>query len=121
MQMVLMLGFAFTFPPLFTVSLAALPGHLYGYGSAMVGTVQQVAGGAGTAAFVTIMATRQGQLLEQGLSHGDALLEGARVAFMGAAALWLLGVVATFWLRKPADAVADEPEHEVTASASPAP
>lgn len=113
MQMVLMLGFAFTFPPLFTVSLAALPKHLYGYGSAVVGTVQQVAGAAGTAAFVTIMATRQGQLVSEGIGHGEALLEGARIAFIGAAALWVLGVAATFWLRKPADAVPDEPEHEL--------
>ncbi|HET8868533.1 MAG TPA: MDR family MFS transporter [Agrococcus sp.] len=111
-QMVLMLGFAFTFPPLFTVSLASLPKHLYGHGSAMVGTVQQVAGAAGTAAFVTIMATRQGQLIEQGVADGAALLEGARIAFMGAAALWVVGVAATFWLRKPADTVPDEPEHD---------
>lgn len=112
MQMVLMLGFAFTFPPLFTVSLASLPKHLYGHGSAIVGTVQQVAGAAGTAAFVTIMATRQTQLVAEGIASGDALLEGARAAFMGAAALWVFGVVATFWMRKPADDVPDEREHD---------
>ena len=111
MQMVLSLGFAFTFPPLFTVSLGALPKHLYGHGSAVLSTVQQVAGAAGTAAFVTIMATRQGQLVETGVPSGDALLEGARLAFMGAAALWVLGVIATLRLRKPADDVTDEPEH----------
>ena len=116
MQMVLMLGFAFTFPPLFTVSLAALPKHLYGHGSATISTVQQVAGAAGTAAFVTIMATRQSQLVAEGLPHGEALLEGARIAFMGAAALWVLGVAATFWLRKPVDEVPDEPEHDEDAT-----
>ena len=42
---------------------------------------------------------------------GDALLEGARIAFTGAAALWVLGVIATLWLRKPADAVPAEPDH----------
>ncbi|WP_306231697.1 MDR family MFS transporter [Agrococcus beijingensis] len=111
MQMVLSLGFAFTFPPLFTVSLGALPKHLYGHGSAILSTVQQVGGAAGTAAFVTIMATRQAQLVAEGMARGDALLEGARLAFMGAAALWVLGVIATLWLRKPADDVPDEPEH----------
>ena len=111
MQVVLSLGFAFTFPPLFTVSLGALPRHLYGHGSAVLSTVQQVAGAAGTAAFVTIMATRQAQLVDVGLSSGDALLEGARLAFMGAAGLWALGVIATLWLRKPADIVPAEPEH----------
>lgn len=115
-QMVLSLGFAFTFPPLFTVSLASLPGHLYGHGSAMVSTVQQVAGAAGTAAFVTVMATQQAVLVEQGVDTGAALLEGARFAFLGAAALWLVGVAATFWLRKPADHVADEPEHDEAAT-----
>lgn len=115
MQMVLSLGFAFTFPPLFTVSLGSLPKHLYGHGSAVLSTVQQVAGAAGTAAFVTIMATRQAQLVETGVPSGDALLEGARLAFMGAAALWVLGVIATLRLRKPADDVPDEPEHRVDA------
>ena len=73
--------------------------------------MQQVAGAAGTAAFVTIMATRQTQLVAEGLGDGEALLEGARIAFMGAAGLWVLGVAATFWLRKPADEVPAEPEH----------
>jgi DHA2 family lincomycin resistance protein-like MFS transporter len=113
MQMVLSLGFALTFPPLFTVSLGSLPKHLYGHGSAVLSTVQQVAGAAGTAAFVTIMATRQAELVETGVASGDALLEGARLAFMGAAALWVLGVIATLRLRKPADDVPDEPEHQV--------
>ncbi|QUW18770.1 MDR family MFS transporter [Agrococcus sp. Marseille-Q4369] len=115
MQMVLSLGFALTFPPLFTVSLGALPKHLYGHGSAVLSTVQQVAGAAGTAAFVTIMATRQAQLVETGVPSGDALLDGARIAFMGAAALWVLGVIATLRLRKPADDVPDEPEHREVA------
>ena len=111
MQVTLSLGFAFTFPPLFTVSLGALPKHLYGHGSAVLSTVQQVAGAAGTAAFVTIMATRQAQLVADGVAEGEALLEGARIAFMGAAALWTIGVIATLWLRKPADVVPDEREH----------
>lgn len=115
MQMVLSLGFALTFPPLFTVSLGALPKHLYGHGSAVLSTVQQVAGAAGTAAFVTIMATRQAQLVETGVPPGDALLDGARIVFMGAAALWVLGVIATLRLRKPADDVPDEPEHREVA------
>jgi DHA2 family lincomycin resistance protein-like MFS transporter len=34
---------------------------------------------------------------------------------MGAAALWVLGVIATLWLRKPADSVPAEPEHRALA------
>ena len=76
--------------------------------------------GTGTAAFVTIMATRQAQLVAEGVASGEALLEGARIAFMGAAALWTVGVIATLWLRKPADVVPDEREHVVQAPATPA-
>ena len=77
-----------------------------------------MAGAAGTAAFVTIMATRQAQLIAEGVGHGEALLEGARIAFMGAAALWTLGVIATLWLRKPADVVPDERENVEQAGAA---
>ncbi len=99
------LGLAFMFTPLFTISLGSLPPNLYGHGSAMVGTVQQVAGAAGTALFVTVMATVASR---QPLGAGteDALAAGARTAFTTVGTLWLLGVAATFFLRKPEDSAA---------------
>ena len=55
-HIVLSAGLAFMFTPLFTSALGSVEPQLYSHGSAIVGTVQQVAGAAGTALFVTIMA-----------------------------------------------------------------
>lgn len=106
----LSLGLAFMFTPLFTISLGALPPHLYGHGSAMVGTVQQVAGAAGTALFVTVMSTVAARQ-PLGTTSAEALAAGARTAFLSVAGLWLIGIAATFFLRKPADAAAPHAIH----------
>lgn len=54
-HVLLSIGLAFIFTPLLTSSVGALPTELYSHGSAILGTVQQVAGAAGTALFVTVM------------------------------------------------------------------
>jgi DHA2 family lincomycin resistance protein-like MFS transporter len=112
------LGLAFMFTPLFTISLGALPPHLYGHGSAMVGTVQQVAGAAGTATFVTVMATVASR---QPLGTGaeEALAAGARTAFMTVGAIWIIGIAATLFLRKPEDTLGSQHPAPVEAGAVP--
>ena len=57
-HIVMSLGFAFLFGPLFTASLSSVPPQLYSHGSALVGSIQQVAGAAGVALFVAIMASQ---------------------------------------------------------------
>ena len=95
------LGFAMLFPALFSVSLGSLPHELYSHGSAWVGTIQQVAGAIGTALFVTIMSTVQGWQTQAGADPAHALMDGAHIAFYGSAALWLIGIVSLFFIRKP--------------------
>ncbi|GAA2172171.1 DHA2 family efflux MFS transporter permease subunit [Agrococcus versicolor] len=101
------LGFAATFPVLFTVALGSVPRSLYGSGSAMVSTVQQVAGAAGTALFVTVLATRSASLQEAGASFAQSYVDGARLAFLGAAVLWVVGIVLITTVRRPDDVVTD--------------
>lgn len=101
-HLLLSLGLANMFTPLFTITLGALPPHLYGHGSAMVGTVQQVAGAAGTALFVTVMSSVAAAQPDW-LSSEESLAAGARMAFLTVGLLWLAGIVATFFLRKPVD------------------
>ena len=60
-QTVLSLGLALSFTPLFTASLASLQPKFYSYGSAVVGTVQQVAGAAGIALMFGVMAAAIGR------------------------------------------------------------
>src|SRR5690606_35727491 len=56
-QTLLSVGLALSFTPLFTASLASLQRRFYSYGSAVIGTVQQVAGAAGIAVMMAIFTT----------------------------------------------------------------
>ena len=94
-------SFAFMFTPLFTIALGALPKQLYSHGSAVVGTVQQLAGALGTAVFVTVFATQSQVARESGMGAEASLLTGSHVAFLGAGAVWLLAIVAIAFLRDP--------------------
>ena len=105
------LSFAFIFTPLFTVSLGSLPKRFYSHGSAVVGTVQQVAGAAGTALFVTVFAMQTQVARDAGAGEGAALLAGSHWSFLGAGAVWTAAVIASFFLRKPADAAAPHAIH----------
>ena len=102
-HVVMSVGFASMFTPLFTVALGSLPRHLYSHGSAVVGTVQQVAGATGTAIFVTIFAIQSAAAAPTAASEAESLLVGARWAFMAAGAIWTAAVAAGLFLRKPAD------------------
>ena len=97
-NLLMSLGLAFMFTPLFTTALGSLPHQLRSYGSATVGTVQQVAGAAGTALFVTIMATVSATAPG---TPEQALAAGARVSFLVVGGIWLLGLVAAGFLTKP--------------------
>ncbi|MGA4506498.1 MDR family MFS transporter [Propionibacteriaceae bacterium G1746] len=100
-HMLMSASFAFTFTPLFTVALGGLPGRLISHGSAMLGTIQQVAGAAGTALFVTIFAMQTDAAASGGAGHAVAMLRGSHWAFLGAGAVWVLAVAASLLLRKP--------------------
>lgn len=111
-HLLLSLGLAGVFTPLFSVSLGSLAGPLISYGSATISTVQQVAGAAGTALFVTVMtlvSTAAAGSPEAVDAH--ALAAGTRVAFlMGGAASTVGAVIAFFITESPPR------EHEVLAS-----
>jgi DHA2 family lincomycin resistance protein-like MFS transporter len=96
-------GLALVFTPLFTSALGAVRPHLYSHGSAIVGTIQQVAGAAGTALFITIMSTQSAQLVAGGSATGPAAASGVRAAFLAGAIISVLSVVAAFFVRKPVD------------------
>jgi MFS transporter, DHA2 family, lincomycin resistance protein len=88
----LMVGLAALFTPIFTLSLAALPAHLYSHGSSLLGTTQQVSAAIGTAISVTVLTSRTTALLHDGATPSAAFVGGVQWAF-GAAALIALVVV----------------------------
>ncbi|HEY6800479.1 MAG TPA: DHA2 family efflux MFS transporter permease subunit [Agromyces sp.] len=104
-HMVLSTGLAFMFTPLFTSALGSVEPRLYSHGSAIVGTVQQVAGAAGTALFVTVLAAGTATLAATGAAPEVAEAAGIRAAFLVGAVLSLLAIVGAFFVRKPADMV----------------
>ncbi len=110
-HVVMSLSFAFIFTPLFTVALGVLPKRLYSHGSALIGTIQQVAGAAGTALFVTVFAMQTEVAAKAGAPEAAAMLAGSHWAFLGAGAVWTAAVIASFFLRKPEDADEVLPAH----------
>ncbi len=95
-------GLALVFTPLFTASLSSVAMPLYSHASAILGSVQQVAGAAGIALFVALMTIQSGALLAAGETQVTALSGGIRLAFLTGAILSLFAVVASFFVRKPA-------------------
>jgi DHA2 family lincomycin resistance protein-like MFS transporter len=102
-QTVLSFGLALSFTPLFTASLASLQPRFYSYGSAVVGTAQQVAGAAGIALMFGVMAAADSAATEAGADALTAGAAGTHAAFLTAAFLSLPLLVGAFLIRKPAD------------------
>ncbi len=118
LHMLLMLGLACLFTPSFTAGLNPLPPYLYSHGSAILGTMQQVAGAAGAALLVAIMASRTTTLTEAGLPELAALNGGIQTAFAVAAVISMAALVCAFFIRNtkpPMDeqSTAYEPAAEV--------
>lgn len=101
-HVVLSVGLAMTFTPLFSASLGSLKPELYSHGSAAIGSIQQVAGAAGTALFVALMARGTAERVAQGLSEPAAMAGGIRVAFFCGALFSLLAVAGAFFVKRPA-------------------
>ncbi|MDN4643766.1 DHA2 family efflux MFS transporter permease subunit [Arthrobacter sp. PsM3] len=89
----LSLGLALIFTPAFTTGLNPLPPHLYSHGSAIMNTLQQVAGAAGTALLVSIYAV---------VSAGAGNVAGMHAAFLTASAIAVAAVVLAAMMRKTA-------------------
>jgi DHA2 family lincomycin resistance protein-like MFS transporter len=95
LHVALSLGLALLFTPAFTTGLNLLPPHLYSHGSAIMSTLQQVAGAAGTALLVSIYAV---------VAAGAGIVAGMHAAFLTAAVIALAAVVLSAMMRKAAGA-----------------
>ena len=110
----LFLGFAFTVPPLFTAGLGSLPYHLYSHGSAVIGTIQQVAGAAGAAVFTALLTIGMAALGSTDVTLADpqGIVDGTHYALLGGAFASTALVVAGLFIRKPvAPEVSEESLH----------
>ncbi len=95
----LCLGLAFMFTPIFAAGPGSLKPHLYSHGSAIIGTLTQVAGAAGTALFVALMVLQQASLEASGVEPVAAAQGGVHTAFMLGAILSMGAIVLAFFVR----------------------
>ena len=107
MNVVIVVGVSFMVTPLMTAALSTLPPSLYSHGSAILTTLQQVAGAAGTALFVTVTT------LASLAPGGEIDAAGTRAAFTVAAVLSLVAVGVSLLVR------ARPPRDGVTAAETP--
>jgi DHA2 family lincomycin resistance protein-like MFS transporter len=95
-------GLALVFTPLFTASMSSVGPQFYSHASAILGSVQQVAGATGVALFIAVMTAQTVALTATGLTDVEALAGGIRSAFLIGAVLSLLPIACAFFVKKPA-------------------
>ncbi|MFL6059622.1 MAG: DHA2 family efflux MFS transporter permease subunit [Marmoricola sp.] len=98
LHVVMMVGLAMVFTPVFTLGLGALPQNLYSHGSSLLGALQQVAGAAGAAVSVAVLSARKDHLIATGASFEKAFTGGMERSFMVGAAFALVVVAIAFVL-----------------------
>jgi DHA2 family lincomycin resistance protein-like MFS transporter len=107
-HVLMMAGLGLMMTPLMTASLGSLPDHLYSHGSAILATLQQVAGAFGTAVFVTVAA--------EGASNPSGIPDavGLRTAFVVAGCIGVVAFLVSLLVRKstPGEAPATTSEVE---------
>ncbi|MEH7009557.1 MDR family MFS transporter [Neobacillus niacini] len=96
----LMLGISMVMMPVMTNALNVLPPHLYPHGTAIISTLQQVAGAVGTALLVSIMTSTSSRYMENKLptNDGSELQNLAMIAGMKNSFLLAFGLVAIAWI-----------------------
>ncbi|PPH15816.1 MFS transporter [Rathayibacter sp. AY1G1] len=109
LHVTLSLGLAFVFTPLFTAGLGSVRPSLYSHGSAIIGTVQQLGGAAGTALFVTVLSIRSAELAQGGADEVASYAGGIHSAFLWGASIATVAIVAAFFVRRPAESDAPLP------------
>jgi DHA2 family lincomycin resistance protein-like MFS transporter len=101
-HLIMSIGFAFLFGPLFTTSLSSVKPELYSHGSALLGSIQQVGGAAGVALFVALMSAHSATLAAGGTPEVEALAGGIRLAFIIGAVIAILPLIASFFVKRAA-------------------
>lgn len=101
-NMVFFAGIPFIIMPAQTNGLNQLPRKLYSDGSAVMNTLQQIAGAAGTAVAITLMIQGQKAYMvdHPTVALGESLAAGTNYTFYFIAAIALIGLISTFFVKK---------------------
>ncbi|AIK85911.1 MFS transporter permease [Corynebacterium glutamicum] len=101
-HIVFSIGLALLFTPLMTVALASVPDNMYGHGSAILNTLQQLAGAAGTAVMIAVYSTVSNNALIDGATQQTVLADGANSAFFASACVAVFALIVGFFVKRPA-------------------
>jgi DHA2 family lincomycin resistance protein-like MFS transporter len=96
----IIVGQALMWTPLFAASLGVLSAHLLPHGSAIVNTLQQLAGAAGIAIMFSVMGMASKVYQESGEAVGPAMAHGAQQAYFVGCGFVLASLVAALFLPK---------------------
>ncbi|MEO8827780.1 MDR family MFS transporter [Lapillicoccus sp.] len=110
LHVLMSVALAMIFTPVFTVGLGALPMRLYSHGSAVLGTLQQVAAAMGTAIVITVMSVRAASLVAHGTDQVAALSAGIRWGMAFGAAVAVVVLVLAFFMPATAQSSTDGPD-----------
>lgn len=102
-QTAMSVGMAMSFTPLFSASLGSLQRRLYSHGSAVLNTLQQVAGAAGVAILIGVYSNRLHTGEAEQANTAAAGSSGTQAAFLIAAIVSLVPLAMSFFVHKPAD------------------
>ena len=80
LHVIISIGLAFMWTPIFTFAMAALPSDLLGHGSATLNTLQQLGGAAGIAVLIAVLTVVSGQHSDGGTT--TETLTGMRAVFI---------------------------------------
>ncbi|MNX23777.1 putative multidrug resistance protein EmrY [compost metagenome] len=103
---VLMIGLSMVIMPAQTTGLNQLPRNLYPHGTAIMNTIQQVAGAVGTALFISIMSSGQTRYLSGVQDPAnpkhlpEAMTAGVHNAFWAAAILTVVALILALFMRR---------------------
>ncbi len=100
MFIVLSVALAMALTPLMTNSLGSLGAELYSHGSAIINTLLQLAGAAGTAVLIAVFS----YVNIAGGETRESMADGTALAFLVAAVVSLVAVVLSFFITRPAEA-----------------
>ncbi|RYL94312.1 DHA2 family efflux MFS transporter permease subunit [Sporolactobacillus sp. THM7-4] len=115
----LLIGMAMVIMPVSTTGLNQVPKNLYPHGTAIMNTLQQVAGGIGTALFVGIMAAGQRAYLDRSPDPADpgqvlnGLVSGMQHAFTAALIAAIVSFILSLFLRRTFGPKEEHAENEL--------
>lgn len=98
MHLAFCIGMAMLMTPLMTLALSSLPRTMYAHGSAIINTLQQLAGAAGTALLVAALTV--GATAAAATTESAGLVAGTRSAFVLGGCLALVAVVCACFIRR---------------------